>query len=214
MSHPLMPHNPRGLLLQRADAVPGFPFLEEGDPRAGVCPDDPGLALSHDVAEAVRVWCATPGDGKRGITVSLGFRVAAELGPGWTLSCHDEVHGGTHLVCWQCGGFHWRDRPHPVPVLPRVLQVKGQYAHWPLRAEGVGDFAPDDPTTGLELSAGLVDDFYAWSQAVGRQAEYGTPDGPDLDAKGAVLAGRLATELGHGWTVEYLALEYGNRGWM
>nr|WP_134002888.1 hypothetical protein [Streptomyces sp. 846.5] len=101
-----------------------------------------------------------------------------------------------------------------MPELPRVVQVKGQYAYWPLRAEGVGDFAPDDPTTGLELTAGLVDDFYAWSQAVRRQAQYGTPDGPDLDARGAALADRLATELGHGWTVEYLALEHGNRGWM
>ena len=209
-----MSHNPRDLRLQRVGVVPGFPFLENADPRAGVSPDDPRLGLSHDVAEAVRAWCVTPGDGKRGVTAALGFRVAAELGPGWALSCHDELHGSTHLVCWQCGAFHWYLKPHPVRQLPRVLQVRGQYAHGPLRAEGFGDFAPDDPTAGLQLTPGLVDDFYAWSQAVRRQAEYGTPDGPELDVRGAVLADRLATELGHGWTVEYLALEYGNRGWM
>lgn len=205
---------PRVLRLQRIGVVPGFPLLQEGDLGAGVSPDDPGLALSQDVAEAVRAWCATPGDGKRGVTAALGFRVAAELGPEWALSCHDELHGSTHLVCWQCGAFHWYSKPHPVRQLPRVLQVRGQYAHGPLRAEGFGDFAPDDPTAGLQLSPGLVDDFYAWSQAVGRQAEYGTPDGPDLDAKGVALTSRLASELGCDWTVEYLALEYGNRGWM
>ncbi|MFC1400665.1 MULTISPECIES: hypothetical protein [Streptacidiphilus] len=214
MNQPFAPRGPRALLLQRVGVLPGFPFLVGRDPRAGVSPDDPMLALSQDVAEAVRAWCATPGDGKRGVTAALGFRVAADLGPGWMLGVHDELHGSTHLACWHCGAFHWHLRPHPVPKLPRVLQVKGQYAHGPLRAERFGDFSPDEPTAGLQLTPGLVDDFYAWSQAVNHQAQYGTADGPELDARGAALADRLATELGHDWTVEYLALEYGNKGWM
>ncbi|WP_051944815.1 hypothetical protein [Streptacidiphilus rugosus] len=190
------------LLLKRVGAVEGFPLRRSADERFGVSPDDPVLGLSQDLADDVRAWAAGNADG----TAELAARLAAELGPEWVLRCHDERHDIVHVVCRQCGGFHWRAEVHPPFELTRVIQVRGEYGYWPLRSGGF-DFAPDDPVVGLGLSQGLVDGLYAWDRSV-RGLVVGGADRDVVAATGARLAGMLASELGASWRVEYRGTEH------
>jgi hypothetical protein len=217
--------NPRRILMKSGV---GSPLRLEEDHRVGVSPDEPALALSHDLAVDLRQWSqehpehGEPTDphvrrhARDGL--ALGTRLAAELGPAYTVLFHDQVHQMSHSVCWQCGGFHWRAQAHEPLVVTRTIQVIGEYKYWPLRFAADADFAPDDPVVGLGLSETLVDELYAWSRSVddlveagiNPAARSGTPvlSRREIVERGESLSRTLADELGNGWTVEYARLAH------
>lgn len=108
-----------------------------------------------ELADALRTWSLSRSPGgfasrpdlrkhvKRGLRVAR--LLVRHLGPSWAVRYWDERHRTAKWVCWGCDGLHWeRDsqgaRPRPVDIT-----VEGEYAFGPLRAEGFGDFFPDDP---------------------------------------------------------------------
>lgn len=77
---------------------------------------------------------------------------------------------------------------------------------------GFGDFAPDDPTAGLDLSDELVADLYRWAADFNAGMEQYLNDRDDakddarrgeLDLRGRDLAERVAREAGPARTVTY-----------
>ncbi|MFD3837711.1 hypothetical protein ACFWWC_15785 [Streptomyces sp. NPDC058642] len=160
-----------------------------------------GFRLPADLADRLR----EPG-------LEAAQALAQHLGPGWSVRYRDERHRTTKSVCWGCPRLHWAADPHETPPSPSHIVVEGEYKWYPLRAEGFDDFAPDDPAAALGLSEALVDDLYAWSQAVDAAMDTWLTDRDDaaLDAAhdrlrdaGRELTERVAHEVGPERTVAY-----------
>ncbi|MFJ5529600.1 hypothetical protein [Streptomyces sp. NPDC093261] len=127
--------------------------------------------------------------------------------------------------------LHVRARGEPSPLYepenpaandglgnPIDITVEGEYAFGPLRAEGFGDFFPDDPAAAVDLSDRLVANLYVWAKSIDttlnlhlRDREEGKYDGEweRLFHEGAELARRVAHELGPDRAVTYKGLANG-----
>ncbi|BBC33616.1 hypothetical protein SGFS_049100 [Streptomyces graminofaciens] len=164
--------------------------------------DDPELALPEALSEY------RPG-------LEYARALAKHLGAAWVVRYWDERHGTTKFVCWGCDGLHWAAELHPVPPHPVRITMLAEFKWYPLRAEGFGDFAPDDPTAALGLSDDLVAGLYRWAADFdAAMNDYvSARDEDEFDARkrelervGESLAERLAAELGPGRTVNYLGV--------
>ncbi|MEV7130136.1 hypothetical protein [Streptomyces sp. NPDC093260] len=139
--------------------------------------------------------------------------LARHLGPLWVVRYWDEGHGAAKFVCWGCDRLHWALDAHGTPPHhPLSITVVGEYKWPPLRAEGFGDFAADDPAAALGLSGELVADLYAWAADFDAGMELWLKDRDDeaddarreeLDRRGRALTERVARELAPGRTVTY-----------
>ncbi|MFI1353443.1 hypothetical protein ACH4TV_07650 [Streptomyces sp. NPDC020898] len=226
---------PRHLLVQ-ARGEPS-PLFETEDPWAFddlgaftrcVPLDDERLLLPADLADALRSWARSRPPGgftsrpelrghvKQGLAVAR--RLAARLGPAWTVRYWDEQHRTEKWVCWGCDRFHWERDAHGTPPHPVDLTVEGEFRFGPLRSEGFGDFFPDDPAAALALSDGLVADLYGWARSIDDTVNLEVRDRVDgkYDAEferlfraGAELARRVAHEAGPDRTVTYKGLANG-----
>ncbi|MBB5118718.1 hypothetical protein AF335_06195 [Streptomyces eurocidicus] len=219
---------PRHLLVRaRGDRSPlytsdaGF----YGDPdgfTTGVPIDDPDLSFPGGLAHGLATWSAARPPG--GFTsrpelrkhvekgLELAQALAKHLGPVWVVRYWDEKHGTMKFVCWGCQRLHWTLDAHGSPPHPVHIIVEGEYKWGPLRAEGFGDFAPDDPAAALGLSDDLIDDLYKWSAdfdaSMNLYLEERDPERDDvrrreLDHRGEKLTERIARELTPGRTVTY-----------
>ncbi|WP_371793418.1 hypothetical protein OG285_35635 [Streptomyces sp. NBC_01471] len=229
----MTPKEPRDLLVQ-ARGEPS-PLYEPQD--AAVCDDlrtftrevpldDSRLDLPADLADALRSWSLSrPPEGftsrpalrkhvKQGLTAAR--RLATHLGSSRAVRYWDERHKTAKWVCWSCDRLHWERDSHGRPAPPPVhITVEGEFKFAPLRAEGFGDFAPDDPAAALALSDGLVADLYAWAKNIDitlnldvRDREEGKYDDEwqRLFLEGHGLAQQVAHELGPERTVTYKGL--------
>ncbi|MGY4982875.1 hypothetical protein ACWCYL_38005 [Streptomyces sp. 900105755] len=226
---------PRSLLVQ-ARGEPS-PLYEPEDPAAhddlgaftrAVPLDDDRLALPADLADELRSWwLSRPPEGfgsrpdlrkhvKRGLEIA--HRLAERLGPAWSVRYWDERHRTAKWLCWGCDRLHWERDEHGTPPHPLDLTVEGEFKYGPLRADGFGDFFPDDPAAALELSDGLVSDLYAWAKGIDDTLNLDVRDREDgkYDAEwerlfrdGSVLAQRVAHELGPSRTVTYKGVANG-----
>ncbi|MEU7056365.1 hypothetical protein [Streptomyces sp. NPDC046197] len=190
--------------------------------------DHASPALPEGLADALRSWSRSrPADGfqsrphlrkhvKQGLEVARAL--ARHLGPSWAVRYWDERHETAKWVCWGCDGLYWERDSHGTPPHPVDITVEGEYAFGPLRADGFGDFFPDDPVAALTLSEGLVSGLRAWAQDIDttlnlalRDREEGKYDSEweRLFHEGMDLARRLAHELGPGRTVTYKGLANG-----
>ncbi|MDX3385343.1 hypothetical protein PV682_28290 [Streptomyces niveiscabiei] len=182
--------------------------------------DDDRLGLDAGLVDALRSWAAGGADYEAGLVVTR--RLARHLGDEWVVRCWDERRGDARRVCWGCGLFydeHAEDRPpHPVHLV-----VEGEFAYSPLRAEGFGDFRPDDPVAALELSEGLVGALRAWARDIDAALNPWPGDRADgayesecarLFREGFGLAERVAREAGATRTVTYKGLANGGLGAM
>ncbi|MFI1052386.1 hypothetical protein [Streptomyces griseoruber] len=138
--------------------------------------------------------------------------LARHLGPQWVVRYWDEARATMKFVCWGCRRLHWSLDEHDTPPFPLRITVEGEYKWYPLRAEGFGDFAPDDPAAGLDLSDELIADLYTWAADFNAGMEQYLKDRDDgkddarrqeLDLRGKDLAARVAREAGPGRTVTY-----------
>ncbi|MFQ6148684.1 hypothetical protein ACLMNJ_37470 [Streptomyces seoulensis] len=138
--------------------------------------------------------------------------LARHLGPLWVVRYWDEGHETAKFVCWGCDRLHWALDFHSTPPHPLNITVLGEYKWYPLRAEGFGDFGPDDAAAGLGLSDELVADLYAWAADFNTGMDLYLKDRDDeaddarreeLDRRGRTLTERLARELAPGRTVTY-----------
>ncbi|MEU6549624.1 hypothetical protein ABZ915_04920 [Streptomyces sp. NPDC046915] len=217
---------PRPLLV-RADGGPSPLHETEWGPHA-----DPGavtrtvpagsLGLPEDTVRALDAWSrARPRDGFTdrpalrahvGQGMELARRVARNLGPEWVVRYWDEQRRTAKSVCWGCRRLHWTVDAHGEPPHPLDLVVMGEYAYGPLRADGFGDFFPDDPAAALALSDDLVADLYRWAQDIDAVMNTWLGDRDDarqdaayerLRGEGELLTARLAAELGAGRTVTF-----------
>ncbi|MET8977653.1 hypothetical protein ABZX85_18750 [Streptomyces sp. NPDC004539] len=102
--------------------------------------------------------------------------------------------------------------PHDSPPLPLDITVEGEFQYGPLRADGFGDFFPDDPAAGLYLPDDLVAGLYAWAGSVDATVNLDLRDRVEgkyasvwdrLFREGAELARRVAREVGPGRIVTY-----------
>jgi hypothetical protein len=182
--------------------------------------DDPELHLPATLAEQLRTWSqARPANGlpkgaelrkhvKAGLIAARAL--AKHLGATWAVRYFDDSHETTKFVCWGCDRLHWSLYPHDEPPHPLHVIVQAEY-HWnPLRAEGFGDFPPDDPAAGLRLTDELVDSLYAWSHDVDAlldreltTREEDPAAWEELSRHGLHLAKQLAREIEPGRTVAY-----------
>ncbi|MFE3634373.1 hypothetical protein [Streptomyces sp. NPDC059168] len=190
--------------------------------------DDPATALPTDLARELTEWARSIPEGgfasrpalrrhvKRGVEIAR--RVARFLGPGWVVRYWDEQHQAEKFVCWGCDRYHWTAEAHGVPPHPLDITVEGEAGMDPLRAEGFGYFAPDDPAAGLYLPDGLVTDFRAWVRRIEETLEKDLPHQEEdrfadawqgLFREGRHLSERLARELGPARTVTYKGLANG-----
>ncbi|MEV0276368.1 hypothetical protein AB0I22_08300 [Streptomyces sp. NPDC050610] len=194
--------------------------------------DHPALGLTHgDLARQLTTWSESrPPVGsaarpalrehvKKGLETAQA--PARYLGPTWAVRYWDERHGTTKFACWGCLRPHWTLDPHDSPRHPLHITVEGEYKWHPLRAEGFGDFAPDDQAAALGLSEELVADLYAWAAEIDAAMEtwLRNRDDAELEAAyerlrgdGSQLAERLGRELGPGRTVTYRGLQPAARG--
>lgn len=192
-------------------------------------PDDPELGLPSKLAEQLTSWSRhapdqTP-ERQRGATpevrrhakegLALARQVARRLGPRWVVSCWDESHRTAKFVCWGCDRLHWSADEHGDPPHPVQITVEGEFKWFPLRAEGFGDFAPDDPAAGLVLPDDLVADFYQWAKDIDagmnqylRDRDEAADDArrAELHDRGQRLSDRLSHEVGAGRSVTYAGL--------
>ncbi|NUO47023.1 MAG: hypothetical protein HOV73_08855 [Streptomyces sp.] len=178
--------------------------------------------LPDGLAERLRAWYrARPADGFTSRPalrkhVRQGVEAAQELarwlGPEWEVRYRDERHRTEKYVCWGCGRLYWDVEAHGSPAHPRDFVVHGEYRWYPLRADGFGDFAPDDPTAALALPEELVGDLNRWSAQIDAAMDLWLQDRDDeafratherLDGAGRELTLRIAPELGPGRTVRY-----------
>ncbi|MGP9022768.1 hypothetical protein ACT1U9_30740 [Streptomyces sp. BR1] len=197
----------------------------DGDPAEfthALALDDPALALPDRLAEQLASWSqAFPPSGfasrpalrkytKRG--VELAQSLASHLGPVWVVRYWDASHDTAKFVCWGCARLHWTLDSHGNPPHPLHITVQGEYKWYPLRADGFGDFAPDDPAAALGLSGELVDDLYEWAHDVDSAMNLWLEDRDDdrddarrqeLDLRGRELVERLSHEIGPARTVAY-----------
>ncbi|MGV9249333.1 hypothetical protein [Streptomyces sp. NPDC003710] len=193
--------------------------------------DDDRLVLPADLAEALRSWSLTrqPGGSasrpdlrkhvKLGLTIAQ--RLTRHLGPSWAVRYWDERHKTAKWVCWGCDRLHWERDSHGTPPHPVDITVEGEFKFGPLRAEGFGDFFPDDPAAALALSDGLVADLYTWAKSIDTTLNLEVRDGEDgkydaewdrLFHEGMEMAKRVAHELGPFRKVTYKGLANGGLG--
>ncbi|MBF6047191.1 hypothetical protein GO001_18425 [Streptomyces sp. NRRL B-1677] len=219
---------PRHLLVRaRGDQSPLYMsdaghYADPDDFARTVPVDGPDLALPRDLLHGLVSWStARPPAGfasrpplrkhvKKGL--ELAQLLAKHLGPGWVVRYWDERHGSAKFVCWGCQRLHWTLDAHGSPPHPLHMVVEGEYAWGPLRAEGFGDFVPDDPAAALGLSDDLVDDLYKWSADFNanmdlyvqeRDEERNDACRRELYRRGEELTERVARELAPGRTVRY-----------
>ncbi|WBO63816.1 hypothetical protein [Streptomyces camelliae] len=190
--------------------------------------DDPAVGLPPDLARELTEWAQSfPDRGsvsrpalrkhvKRGLEIAR--RVARFLGPRWVVRYWDEQHQDEKFVCWGCDRFHWTADAHTNPPHPLDITVEGEAGMDPLRAEGFGYFAPDDPAAGLHLPDDLVTAFKAWGRQIDETLELDLPyqeedryadEWQRLFIEGRDLSERLARELGPARTVTYKGLANG-----
>ncbi|GAA0631816.1 hypothetical protein GCM10009535_04260 [Streptomyces thermocarboxydovorans] len=179
------------------------------------------LGLPEELAHRLTEWNrARPAGGfedrarlrkhvKQGLETARA--VAQHLGPLWTVRFWDERRQDEKFLCWGCDQFHWTIDAHGTPPHPLDITVEGEYGLYPLHAEGLGSFAPDDPAAGLRLTEDLVSAFYEWKQAIETTL---VEDGDDerwreLFRRGKELSERLAHELGPARTVTYRGIANG-----
>ncbi|MFH8405257.1 hypothetical protein ACH4FX_10840 [Streptomyces sp. NPDC018019] len=83
------------------------------------------------------------------------------------------------------------------------------------RAEGFGDFMPDDPAAALDLPDDLVDDLYSWARDYDAEINRYVTERDEvrhnarcaeLERSGEKLASRVARALKPGRTVTYAGL--------
>ncbi|WP_367139464.1 MULTISPECIES: hypothetical protein [Streptomyces] len=219
---------PRHLLVRaRGDRSPlyapdaGF-YVDPEDFTSSVLVNEPDLGLPGDLVHGLVSWStARPPAGftsrpplrkhvKKGL--ELAQALAKHLGPGWVVRYWDERHGSAKFVCWGCQRLHWTLDAHDSPPRPLHVVVEGEYEWGPLRAEGFGDFVPDDPAAALGLSDDLVGDLYKWSADFNanmelyvreRDEERNDACRRELYRRGEELAKRVARELAPGRTVRY-----------
>ncbi|MBR8643326.1 hypothetical protein KEF29_38205 [Streptomyces tuirus] len=179
------------------------------------------LALPDGLVRRLTEWNhARPGDGfearpalrkhvKRGL--DLARLVAGHLGPRWTVRFWDERRQDEKFVCWGCDRFHWTVDAHDTPPHPLDITVEGEYGLYPLHAEGLGSFAPDDPAAALRLSDDLVAAFHRWKGAI--ETTLMNDDSDEawqrLFEEGRDLSERLARETGPARTVTYRGIANG-----
>ncbi|MFJ4198057.1 hypothetical protein ACIP2Y_00240 [Streptomyces sviceus] len=184
--------------------------------------DDPGLGLTESLVDRLTSWArARPGEGpvprrnqrahaKRGLEVAQAL--ARHLGPRWAVRYRNDAYATDTFVCWGCRRLHWSRDEHDTPPYPLRVTVEGEYRWHPLRAEGFGDFAPDDPAAGLDLSDELVADLYRWAADFDAGMEQYLRDRDEvkddarrreLDLRGRALAARVAREAGPARAVTY-----------
>ncbi|ARF53503.1 hypothetical protein [Streptomyces gilvosporeus] len=196
-----------------------------GDFTSSVPADDPDVDLADDVARGLVSWStARPPGGfasrpqlrqhvEQGLT--LAQAVAKHLGPAWVVRYWDEQHQAAQFVCWGCQRLDRTLDAHGDPPHPLRIVVVGEYKWFPLRAEGFGDFAPDDPAAALGLSDELIGDLYGWSADFDANMELYLKERDEdrddarrreLARRGEELAERVARELGPGRTVTYAGL--------
>ncbi|MER6190064.1 hypothetical protein [Streptomyces cyaneofuscatus] len=190
--------------------------------------DDDRLELPEELSDALRSWSsARPPEGytsrpelrahaQRGLEAAR--RLARHLGPSWVVRYEDEAHRTAKWVCWGCDRLHWERDEHGTPPHPLDITVEGEYQHGPLRADGFGDFLPDDPAAALPLSDGLVAALHAWAASIDATLNQELAEREDgaydaawqrLFSEGAELAERTARELGPVRTVTYKGLAHG-----
>ncbi|MGW2599926.1 hypothetical protein [Streptomyces klenkii] len=219
---------PRHLLVRaRGEQSPlyvsdaGF-YADSEDFTSSVLVDEPDLGLPGDLLRGLVSWSTSrPPVGfasrpplrkhaKKGL--ELAQALAKHLGPGWVVRYWDERHGSAKFVCWGCQRLHWTLDAHDSPPHPLHMVVEGEYEWGPLRAEGFGDFVPDDPAAALGLSDDLVDDLYKWSADFNanmelyvreRDEERNDACRRELYRRGEELTERVARELAPGRTVRY-----------
>ncbi len=147
---------------------------------------------------------------RRGLV--LAQSLAARLGPRWVVRYWDGAYDTVKFVCWGCRRLHWSLDEHGTPSFPVRVTVEAEYKWYPLRADGFGDFAPDDSTAVMHLSEGLVADLYQWAKDFDTGMERYLRDRDDaaddvrrgeLDLRGQELAERIARELGPARQVTY-----------
>ncbi|MEV6790825.1 hypothetical protein AB0M87_02235 [Streptomyces sp. NPDC051320] len=146
-------------------------------------------------------------------------RLAGHLGPSRAVRYWDERHRTAKWVCWSCDRLHWERDTHGIPPPPLVhITVEGEFKFGPLRSDGFGDFAPDDPAAALALSDGLVAGLYTWAEDIDTTVNLHVQDREDgkygdewerLFREGRDLAQQLAHELGPVRTVTYKGLANG-----
>lgn len=216
------------------------PLYELEDPQAydgldaftrNVALRDDRLNLPADLADALRSWAASrPPEGftsrpelrkhvKQGLVLTR--RLAVQLGPLWPVRYWDERHRTAKWVCWKCDRLHWERHGHGIPAYSVDLSVEGEFQYGPLRSEGFGDFLPDDPAAGLDLSDELVAGLYAWAKSIDTTLNLELRDREDgkydsdwdrLFREGKELARQLAHEVGPDRTVTYKGLVHGALG--
>ncbi|WP_424890156.1 hypothetical protein [Streptomyces sp. XH2] len=198
------------------------PDADLGDFTSVVPIDEPDLDLPKTLAHGLAVWTAArPPEGRASRTelrkhvkkgLQLAQTMAKHLGPTWVVRYWDEQHRTAKFVCWGCRRLHWTGDAHSSASHPVHLTAEGEYKWYPLRSEGFGDFAPDDPAAGLGLSDDLVADLYQWSKDIDasmdlylneRDKDKDDARRRKLDQRGQELAERTARELGQGRTVTY-----------
>ncbi|WP_405444513.1 hypothetical protein OG350_37510 [Streptomyces achromogenes] len=190
--------------------------------------DDPALGLPADLARELTEWARSIPDGgftsrpalrkhvKHGLEIAQ--KVARFLGPRWVVRYWDGQHQDEKFVCWGCDRFHWTADAHGSPPYPLDITVEGEASLDPLRAEGFGYFAPDDPAAGLWLSDDLVAAFKSWARQIDETLEQDLPHQEEdrhaaewqrLFREGREISKRLAHELGPARTVTYMGLANG-----
>jgi len=190
--------------------------------------DAPELGLTDLLVDRLRSWSrARPGEGatsrqnlrrhsKQGLEVARAL--ARYLGPQWAVCFRDDARASDTFVCWGCGGAHQPLDEHDSPPYPLHVIVEGEFMWLPLRADGVGDFAPDDPVVGLDLSDGLVTSLTTWARDINDTLNRDLRDRVDgkyddawqqLFDTGTDLARRVAHELGPARRVTYKGLANG-----
>ncbi|MER7934921.1 MULTISPECIES: hypothetical protein [unclassified Streptomyces] len=229
---------PRSMLVQ-ARGEPS-PLYEPRDPAAHddlgafirpVRLDDDRPALPADLADELSSWSLSRPPGgfasrpdlrahaERGLGIAQ--RLARWLGPSWSVRYWDERHRTAKWVCWGCDRLHWERDEHGTPPHPLDLTVEGEYQYGPLRADGFGDFFPDDSTAALGLSDGLAADLYTWAKAIDTTLNLYVRDRDDakyedewqrLFREGADLTRRVAHEVGPARRVTYRGVAHGGLG--
>jgi len=203
---------PRHLLVQaRGDESPLYEarnngwWAERTDAfTVGIRLDDKSLALPADLVDLLR---------SRSVgSLRTSRRLARHLGRSWAVRHWEEGRRQITWVCWSCDRLHWEPDPHDSPPPPVDITVEGEFQYGPLRAEGFGDFFPDDPAAALDLSDGLVAGLYTWAADIDATVNLDLRDRVEgkydsawerLYQEGAELARRVAREVGPERVVTY-----------
>ncbi|WP_030674474.1 hypothetical protein, partial [Streptomyces rimosus] len=223
---------PRQLLVRaRGDDSPlytstaGFHADTPEDFTIGLSTGDPALRLPEGVMHRLTSWNAElPPEGftvkaslRKHVRIGRGLAqsVAQHLGPPWAVRYWDAQHGTAKFVCWGCSRLSWTQDLHGNPPHPLHMTIMAEYKWGPFRAEGFGDFMPDDPAAGLALPGDLVDDLYTWANdfdtemnkyLAERDEDAYNARRSELESRGEELTRRVACVLRPGRTVTYASL--------